>query len=192
MSTKSIYRRIGRRETHSPRSVLAIILAVIVLLAAAWFGTEIVLSLLGRPALLAAPTDIEASTVSVAAVPFGFLLAAGIVLALLGLILIIAALTAGRRARHVIETDRAVTVVDNNVIASALARHAAYAGGTDPDNTNVSVFHNRAVVEITPSSGTTTDTAPIKDTVDAQLDAYGMRPKLRSKITVKKTGKVGA
>lgn len=192
MSTTSIYRRIARRETHSPRSALAITLAVILILVAVWLGTEIVLSMIGQPALLVAPTDAEQSIVSAATLPYGILLAAGVVLAIGGLVLVIASLTAGRRARHVIETDRAVTVVDNNVIAAALARHAAYAGGTDPDNTHVSVFHNRAVVDVTPSSGTTSDTAPIKDAVDQQLDAYGMRPKLRSKITVKKTGKVGA
>lgn len=191
MSTDSSYPRIARRETHSPRSVLAIILAVIVILIAAWFGTEIVLSLLGRPALLVAPTDAEDAILSVQALPFAVLLGSGIVLAVVGLLLIIAALTAGRRARHVIQTDRAVTVIDNRVIASALARHASYAGNTSPDNTRVDVTHRRAVVHITPTSGTTADKAAIKTAVDEQLDSFGVQPPLRSKISIR-TGKVGA
>lgn len=191
MSTDSIYRRIARRETHSPRSVLAITLAVLVILVAAWFGTEIMLSLLGQPALLVAPTDAEQSIITVAALPVGVLLTAGIIVAVIGLILLIAALTAGRRARHVIQTDRAVTVIDNRVIASALARHASYAGNTSPDNTRVDVTHRRAVVHITPTSGTTADKAAIKAAVDKQLDSFGVRPALRSKISIR-TGKVGA
>lgn len=191
MSTSSIYRRIARRETHSPRSVLAIILAVIVILVAAWFGTEIVLSLLGQPALVVAPTDAEHAILSVQALPFAMLLGSGIVLAIVGLVLILAALTAGRRARHVIQTDRAVTVIDNRVIASALARHASYAGNTSPDNTRVDVTHRRAVVHITPTSGTTADKAAIKTAVDEQLDSFGVQPALRSKISIR-TGKVGA
>lgn len=191
MNTESVHRRIARRETHSPRSVLAITLAVIVIIVAAWFGTEIVLSLLGRPALLVAPVDVERAIVGAAALPTGVLLASGIVLALIGLALVLAAVTAGRRARHVIDGDRAVTVVDNRVIASALARHASYAGNTDPDNTRVDVTHGLAVVHITPASGTTADTSAIKDAVDQQLERYDVRPRLRSKIDVR-TGKVGA
>ena len=49
MSTPtSLYSRISRRETHSPRSLLAIILAVLLIIVAAWIGTEIVLSLLAQ------------------------------------------------------------------------------------------------------------------------------------------------
>lgn len=191
MSTDSIYRRIARRETHSPRSVLAITLAVIVILVAAWFGTEIVLSLLGQPALLVAPTDAKQSIITVAALPVGVLLTGGIIVAVIGVVLVIAAITAGRRARHVIRTDRAVTVIDNRVIASALARHASYAGNTDPDNTRVDVTHRRAIVHITPASGSTADKTAIQTAVDEQLDTYGMQPTLRSKITIR-SGKVGA
>lgn len=191
MSTNSIYRRIARRETHSPRSVLAITLAVLVILVAAWFGTEIMLSLLGQPALLVAPIDAEQSIITVAALPVGVLLTAGIIVAVIGLILLTAAITAGRRARHVIRTDRAVTVIDNRVIASALARHASYAGNTDPDSTRVDVTHRRAVVHITPASGSTADKTAIQTAVDDQLDTYGVQPTLRSKITIR-NGKVGA
>jgi hypothetical protein len=56
-SFSGIYRRVSRRETHSPRSLVAIVLAVVLILVLAWIGTEIVLALLGAPALLVAPVD---------------------------------------------------------------------------------------------------------------------------------------
>ena len=192
MSTKSTYSRIARRETHSPRSVLAIIVAIVLILAAAYAIVELILSIAGKPPLLVSPGDAAKGVVSVGTLPFGILLAAGIILAIIGLVLIIAALTSGRRARHLIQTDRAVTVIDNQVIASALARHASYAGNTDPDNTRVSVSHSRAVVDITPTSGRSIDKDAIQQAVDTQLAGYDVTPKLRSKINVKTAGKVGA
>lgn len=192
MSTKSTYSRIARRETHSPRSVLAIVLAVILILAAAYAVTEIILSIAGQPPLLVTPGDAAKGLVGANTVPVWILITAGIILALIGLWLIVSSFTSGRRARHLIRTDRAVTVIDNEVIASALARHASYAANTDPDNTRVSVTHNRAVVEMTPATGRTVDEGRIKDAVDEQLAAYDVSPRLRSKIDIKKTGKVGA
>jgi hypothetical protein len=181
---RSTYQRIARRETHSPRSVLAILLAVLLVIVAAWAITEIVLAMLSRPALLVAPGDASQSLVNASALPVGALIAAGIVLLIGGLLSIVAALTAGRRARHVNVTDRAVTVVDNDVIASALARHASYAGGTSPDNRSVSVSHRRAVVEVTATSGRATPSEAILDAVNEQLRTYGFTPALKGKVDI--------
>lgn len=188
---RSTYTRIARRETHSPRSVLAIILAIMLILAAAYAITEIILAMLSKPALLVAPKDASQSLVDASTLPMGALIAAGIVLLVVGLILIVIALTAGRRARHVITTDRVVTVVDNEVIASALARHASYAGGTSPDNTRVSVSHRRAIVEVAAASGANAPSQAILDAVNEQLDLYGLKPGLKGKVNVKRA-KVGA
>ncbi|QNE45398.1 hypothetical protein F1C15_15605 (plasmid) [Frigoribacterium sp. NBH87] len=171
--------------------MLAIILAIILILAAAYAITEIILAMLSQPALLVAPKDASQSLVDASALPVGALIAAGIVLLVVGLILIVVALTAGRRARHVITTDRAVTVVDNEVIASALARHASYAGGTSPDNTRVSVSHRRAVVEVTAASGTKAPSQAILDVVNEQLGLYGFTPVLKGKVDITRA-KVGA
>jgi hypothetical protein len=192
VSTHSTYRRIARRETHSPRSALALVLAVVLILAAAYAITEIILSIAGHAPLLVTPGQAANGVVTAVTLPFGILLAAGIILAIIGILLLIAALSSGRRARHLIQTDRAVTVIDNEVIASALARQASYAGNTDPDNTKVSVSHSRAVIDITPVSGRQVDKDAITAAVDEQLGTYDVRPKLRSKVVVSKTGKVGA
>lgn len=192
MSTKSTYSRIARRETHSPRSVLAIVLAVILILAAAYAVIEIILSIAGQKPLLVTPGNAAKGLVAANTLPVWILFVAGIILALVGLWLIVSSFTSGRRARHLIQTDRAVTVIDNEVIASALARHASYAANTDPDNTRVSVTHTRAVVEMTPATGRDVDKGRIQDAVDEQLATYDVTPKLKSKVDIKKTGKVGA
>jgi hypothetical protein len=192
MTTKGTYSRIARRETHSPRSVLAISLAVILILAAAYAVVEIILSIAGQKPLLVTPGNAAKGLDGANTLPIWILIVAGIILALIGLWLIISSFNSGRRARHLIQTDRAVTVIDNEVIASALARHASYAANTDPDNTRVSVTHSRAVVEMTPATGRDVDRGRIQEAVDEQLAAYDVTPKLRSKIDIKKTGKVGA
>ena len=190
--TKSLYARITRRETHSSRSLLAIILAVMLIVVFAWIGTEIVLALLGLPALLVAPVDMFTSTVGLVNAPAEGVATAGIVVALVGLLLIVAALTPGRRARHVLDTERAATVVDNEVIASALARHSSSAGNVDPDNTTVSVSHRQADVRLTPTSGIPVNRDNVTDAVAEQLDSYGMRPTVRPRVQIAAQGRVGA
>ncbi|CAD6008911.1 DUF6286 domain-containing protein [Agreia sp. COWG] len=192
MSTSSTYARITRRETHSPRSLLAIVLAVILIVVFAWVGTEIVFALLGLPALLVAPKDMFTSALGLVDAPAGIVVAAGIVAAVVGLILIIAALSPGRRARHVLATDRAAIVVDNEVIASALARHASYAGNVDPDNASVSVSHRRATVFLTPASGTPVDRDEVSKAVTRQLDSYGLKPGVRATVRIAEKAQVGA
>lgn len=190
--TTALYRRLIRRETHSPKSMLAIVLAVIVILLCVWLGLELVLSLFAQPALLVAPVDMLSGVFALGDVIPGTLAAIGIAVALIGLVLVVASLTAGRRARHVIDADRAATVVDNEVIASALARHASAAGGISPDNARVSVSHRRAAVHLTPASGTRIDRDRVSAAVDEQLESYGLRPAVKSSVLVNATGKVGA
>ena len=191
-STKALYARIGRRETHSSRSMLAIVLAIILIVVFAWVGTEVVIALLGLPALLVAPSDMFASAVGLAEQPAALVAIAGIVAAVVGLVLIIMSLSPGRRARHLLDTERAVTVVDNEVIASALARHASYAGNVDPDNATVSVSHRLGVVDLTPTSGIPADRDAVTRAVTEQLDSYGLRPAVRARVRIAEKGKVGA
>ncbi|MGO2751019.1 MAG: DUF6286 domain-containing protein [Pseudoclavibacter sp.] len=193
MSTPtSLYARISRRETHSPRSALAITLAVLLILVAAWIGTEIVLSLLALPALLVAPADMFNSTLGVLEQPAQYVGIAGVIVAVLGLILLIAGLAPGRRARHTLTSTRTATVADNAVIASALARHAAHAGNVSPDNVTVSVSHRRADVHLVPASGVPVDSAAIAAAVDEQLEQYNLKPRVTAKVRVAENGRVGA
>lgn len=193
MSTQNaLYRRITRRETHSPRSTLAIALAVIVILACLFAGTEIVLALASQPPLLATPRTVVDFLVDVPQYSATTVIAVGVLAAIVGLVLVIAAILPGRTARHVVATDRSAAIVDNEVIASALARHAALAGNVDPDSVRVSVSHREAVVRVTPVSGLPVDRASVIAAVDRQLHGYGLRRSIRSTVVVSQSGKVGA
>lgn len=192
MSTASVRRRVTRRELHSPRSTAAIVVAVLLVVALAWVGTEIVIALLGLPALLVAPADMFASAVNLPEAPAGIVVAAGAVAVVLGLVLVVLGLAPGRRPRHVLETERAATVVDNEVVASALARHASLAADVDPDHTTVSVSKRVAVVDLVPTSGVPVDRADVTEAVDRELAGYGLRQKVSSRVRVRENGKVGA
>ena len=187
------YRRILRRETHSPRSALAILLAVVLIVVLAWIGTESVLQFLGYPALLAAPTDMVSTIAQLpeTVVP-PVLIAAGIVVALLGLILMLTAILPGRRGRHTGEVTRTAVVVDDAVIASALARDASTRANVDSDQVRVSVGHRTAEVIVRPSSGFPVNQDAVKQAVVDQIEALDLRPSLRCSVVIEKRGVVGA
>lgn len=187
-----VYKRVTHRETTSPRSTIAIVLAVIIILLCAYAATETLLSLIGQPPLLAGPQDMATALVNVPTYTAGVMIAAGIVTALIGLVLIIVAFKAGRRARHILATERIATVVDDEVIASALARHASYEGNVDPDNARVSVARRRALVRITATSGTRVDKTSVNNVVKEQLDSYKITPAVRSRVVIGEDRKVGA
>jgi len=193
MTTPALYRRILRRETHSPRSVLAIALAVVLVLVFAWIGTESVLALLGQSRLLVAPVDALAAVLALPeSLAPAVIIAAGVVVALVGLVLVLIAVLPGRRARHISATERTAVVVDNAVIASALARTASRRANIDPNQIVVTVGHRTAVVSVRPTSGISVDQAEIDNAVREQLDAFGLTPKLSSTVVIEKSGMVAA
>lgn len=192
VAVSATYARIGRRELHSPRSAAAIAVASAIMLLCGWLGTEIVLHLIGEPALLLTPADLAEGVAfaSTAPVPMLTGLAAGC--ALVGLLLVVVAVTPGRRARHLIECERTVTVVDDEVIASALAGRAARVGGIDPDNTRVSISRRLATVQLIPTSGRPVHQDTVLGAVRHQLDGLNLWPRLQSRVVVAPGGKVGA
>jgi hypothetical protein len=192
MSTeKRLRARVLRRELHSPKSALAITLALLAILALAWVGTESVLAAIGRPALLLSPQAIAGDVRGLPSVPQGALATAGAVSVLIGLLLVIASLTAGRRGRHIIGTGESVAVVDDEVIASALVRTAATTAGVSPDRAVAHVGRRSATVRITPISGVPIDRSAIQASVDSAADGFALTPPIRTSIAIDKKGRVG-
>src|SRR5690606_30612946 len=111
--------------------------------------------------------------------PAGLLIGVGVILMIIGLLLVIAALKPGRRARHQLVAARAAVVADDEVIASALARHAARAANVNPDNTLVSVSARRAIVRLTPTSGTPVHHEAVTNAVEEQLAALELTTPVR-------------
>lgn len=186
-----VYRRIVRRETHSPKSALAILVALVVAAAAVLAGIEAVLAMAGQRALLVAPVDAQRAITGLGSDQTALVIAGGAVLALIGLVLVIAGLTPSRRPRHTLPSERSAVVVDNEVIASSLAREASYAGNLDPDSTSVAVSHRRAVVTVRPTSGQAVDRDAVKSAVDARLASFELTPTVTSRVRVLADGKVG-
>lgn len=192
MSTeKRLQSHVLRRELHSPKSGLAITLAVLAILALGWIGTESVLAALGRPALLLSPAAMAAGVRGLPSVQPGALIASGVAMALIGLALIIASLTAGRRGRHVIGAGDAAAVVDDEVIGSALVRTAAMTAGISPDRAVAEVGRRSATVRITPISGVTLDRAAVERAVAEAAAGFALNPPIRTRVTVDRNGKVG-
>jgi hypothetical protein len=187
-----IYSRIQRRETHASRATPAIIVAVILILALAYLVTEIVLATFGQKPLLASPATMVQDVAKLSTVASVWLAVSGAVLAILGIVLLTAALSSGRRSRHVLQDDRAVVVVENEVIASALVRTTANTGSIDPDRAVGSVSHRTAVVTVTPTSGVQLDKDQLTSAMREQLQDWKLKPALRPRVRIKKTGKVGA
>lgn len=192
MSTTGAYRRVRRRELHASRAVPAIILAVLAIIALAWIGTESVLAALGQKALLLSPAMMATDIIGLAAVAAGALIGIGIGLVVVGIIVLLIGLSSGRLARHTIASDRAVVVVHNEMVASALVRQASTAASTDPDRAVASVGRRRATVRLTATSGTPIDQREVESILTDQLARYDLRPKVKARVRVNREGKVGA
>ena len=183
--------RVLRRELHSPRSGTAIPLALAAIVALAWVGAEAVLAALGRPALLLTPRAMAAGIRGLPGVQPGTLIAAGAVLVLIGLVLVVLALAPGRRGRHVVGTGVDAVVVDDAVIASALVRTAASTAGVSPDRCVAHVGRRSATVRVTPVSGVPVDRDAVQRDVQASTEGFGLTPPVRARLVIDRHGKVG-
>ena len=190
MTNSALYRRLVRRETHSPRSGLAITIAVLLILVFAWLGTESVLAALGQPALLVAPVDAVTAVLGATSAAIPILTAAGVAAAIIGLVLIVLSLAPARRGRRGGEANRTAAVVDDRVIAQSLARTASYAGEISPDQVRVSIGTRAARVDITPTTGRALDRKQVQEAVDADLAGYDYRPALRARVHISEKGTV--
>jgi hypothetical protein len=85
-----LYRRVLRRELHSSRSGSAIVVLVLLTLVVGYVGVEAVYAALGRPALLFSPVDVLATLSSSVddGGTSGLVLGAGVVAAIVGLVLV--------------------------------------------------------------------------------------------------------
>jgi len=188
-----IYRRVLRRETHSSKAGLAIAVAVVLILALAYVAAECVLALLRLPPLLVAP---KAALLAVVALPAtvasATLIAVGSVVAVFGLVILIAALTPGRRLDHLAKPGRIAVAVDNRAVASAIAYRASSAAGIDPDQVVVTVGRRVADVRLQPTSGWPIDRPAVEAAVSQEITRMDLTPALRQSVTISTSGVVGA
>jgi Family of unknown function (DUF6286) len=184
--------RVLRRETRSSRAPQSMVAALLVSLVALYILLESMLRALNQPAWLADPLQLLAAA---AQWPAGtsrtLLAAAGFVILLIGLMFFLAAISPGRRAKHVLPDPRLAVVVDDEVLAAALARTAKLAAGVAREQVMVVVARHAVTVSIRPTSGIPVDTDALRRAIDAELDRINPTPRPRAQIRVAPIGVVG-
>lgn len=184
-ATHPVFRRILRRETHSPRTVATIIVVVLLIVALLYAGVEIVLALASQPPLLVEPAAAMAWLIALPTLqPASAVIASAAVLALLGLLLILAALGPGRLARHEMTWQGRAVVVDNGVIASSLAQHISGETGIARNDITVGVSHRKVDVTVKPGAGLPFDAAPLQQLIDDELGTYRLAPPMKTRLRI--------
>ncbi|QLD11415.1 DUF6286 domain-containing protein [Microbacterium oleivorans] len=182
-----VLRRVVRRETHSPRTVAMIVAVVLVILALVYVGVEIVLNLLGQPALLLGPAASLAWVVGLPTeVPVGASIAIGAVIAVLGLVLVLLAVTPGRLSKQQLMLGESAVVADNGVIASAIAQRISDDSGLPRDQVRVGVGHRAVDVTVSPAVGVPLDEARVRGVVDDELESYRLATRKRTSVRVER------
>lgn len=189
-----LYRRVLRREQHSSRSGSTIVVLVLLTLVVGYLGVEAVYAALGRPALLFSPVDALATLTSSVdgGGTSGLVLGAGVVAAVVGLVLLGLAVTPGRRGRHTIDDDRVAVVVDDRVIASSIARAARVSGRLSEQQVSAWVSRRRAQVDLTPASGLAVDEQAVESATRTELESTAYRPALTVRVRTSDHGRLGA
>ncbi|GAA3663660.1 DNA/RNA endonuclease G [Microbacterium marinilacus] len=187
MSTQ-VLKRVVRRETHSPRTVVTVVLLVLIALAAVYTGVEIVLSLAGAGPLLVAPGAALAWLVALpGAQPQSAVVAGAAVVAVIGVILVWLALSPGRLPKHQLGLSEHAVVVDNGVIASAVAERVRRELDLPRDGVVVGIGHRGADVTVRPEPGRRIDRSEVREAAEAELQTYSSSPALKVRARVQRT-----
>ena len=185
--------RILARETRSSRAVPAIIAAVLVFVLCGYALLETAVRAIGQPPWLVDP---ETAAERVVALPGGvsplLLGALGAVVGMVGLFFFLTAVLPGRRARHLLQDRRAAVVVDDEVIASALARRARLAANVTQEQVMVTVSKTHVMVNVRPTSGVPLLAETVLAAVQEELREMAPAPTLDVRVNLATAGVIGA
>jgi hypothetical protein len=185
-------RRLERRELTSPRSTAAVLAALLVSAICLYFMFEAALKAIGQDVWIRSPAQWGDWFAGLPGTAQPLVLAAGSLAVLaLGLYFLLQGLLPGRKARQAMPDPRAVVVVDNSVLASALARRARLQAGVTPDQVVVIVARNRVEVQLRPTSGIGIDAAAVHAAVEDELRQNRIEPVPDIDVRIAETGVVG-
>ncbi len=188
-----LIKRLNLREIRSSRAALSIVSASVLLVAIVWLGVELVLSVTGNPSLLISPADLASRIASLGTATITWvLIGAGALAAILGIILLGAAILPGTKPRHILENSRSAVVVDSEVLASAVSRSARTAARLAPEQVASRVGRKRVDVTVRPGAGRTVDTNAIREAVEEDMSGYRLRKPLIIALSTGTRGEVGA
>lgn len=187
-----VTRVILKRESRSSRAVISVVAAILVALLALYGLLEAMLRVLGQPPWLIDPLT---AAQRLAQLPEGILpamlVAIGLLIFVVGLVFLGNAVIPGRRARHVIPDPRVAVVVDDVVVASALAKRARLAAGVTREQVVVVVSAKSVQVNVRPTSGILLDEALIQAAVEDELTAMALQPAPAVKVHLANSGVIG-
>jgi len=185
-SERSAYRRVLRRETHSSRTAPAVVTAVVAIV------ILLVLAVGGVWGLLDPSIRGTAGAWLDRAVPPRnrpeALVIAGAVAAVIGLVLLALAVLPGRRARRARTTERLALLVDDGVLADAVADAVALRCGIDRRQVATTLGRSRVSVRITPTSGIRVDESAAEAAASEAVSALGFT--VTPRVHVASTGVV--
>ena len=186
-------RTILRRETRSSRAVAAGVAAVLVIAGCVYGLLESALRAIGQPPWLIDPQTAAQRLVDLPAGISPLLLGViGAVVATLGLVFLLNAVLPGRRARHLLDDPRLAVVVDDEVIASALARRARAAANVTQEQVMVVVSQRLVVVNVRPTSGVPVQEQRVQSAVEDELRAMSPSPMPAIRVNIAVSGVIGA
>lgn len=188
MTEQQLYRRLVRRSRHRSRSGTVVVALVLLALVAVYAGIESVLAALGKPALLVSPVD----AIDAIENPEMWVLVGAAVAAVIGLVLIVVALTPGTRSRHELLDDRMAVVIDDDVLAGAISHATNREARVPADRISTSVGRRRGIVWVTPTSGVPLDSALLTTTAEKLVAVLDPRPALAVAVSVNERGVVGS
>lgn len=182
--TSAVLKRVARRETHSPRTIATVVVLALVALAAIYAGVEIVLHLLGAGPLLVAP---GAALMWLQEPPdqYQSLVVAGALLSVVaGMVLAWLALSPGRRPKHELGSSSYAVIVDNGVIASAVAERVRRELDLSKGAVVVSVGHRSADITVRPEPGQPIERRQVRTVAESELTGYELSPRVKVRARV--------
>ena len=185
--------RILARETTSSRAGAAVLAAILVIGLCGYALLETAVRAVGQPPWLVDPqTAADRVTALPAGAPPLLLGTVGAVLLAAGAFFFLTAVLPGRRARHVLADPRAAVVVDDEVIASALARRARLAANVTQEQVMVVVSRREVQVNVRPTSGVPLRAADVQAAVEAELREMAPAPLPAVRVNLASSGVIGA
>lgn len=180
-----------RRETHSSRALISVILALLLMAGLGYLAIEGVLSALGRPPLLAAPQDLwEQAPVALQEKSRPLVIIVGVVLGLFGLGLLGKAILPGSLSKHALRDERAAYVADDSVIASGVSRLLREEAGLPQGTVSTAVSKRRSLSTITPSTGRPLDQEQMLKFTKDEVTSWHLQPRLKTTVKVAPEGRL--
>jgi len=183
-STSAVLTRVVRRETHSPRTVAAVIVLILVALAAIYAGVEIALQLLGFEPLLLRPGAAASWLTAAPAASPQVVVAVGVIAVVAGAVLVWLSLSPGRRPKHLLGVSPRPVLVDDGVIASSLAERVRRERDLPRGAVTVAVGHRTADVTARPEAGQLVAKDHVRSVVETELGGYELSPRVRVRVRV--------